>query len=167
MALTAFLYGSPKAALAKTDALIKEMPGNPYLHELRGDTLIKLNKAGDAALAYQKAMKLDPEGSPLLQTSYGQALLLAGKPDAAKKELAAALARDKDNTAAYQYLAQAYGQTGDVANAELATADMHYYGGDKKQARIFAARAQRQLKTGSPGWLRAQDIITNKPKKKK
>jgi predicted Zn-dependent protease len=48
MALTAFLYGSPKAALAKTDALIKEMPGNPYLYELRGDTLIKLNKAADS-----------------------------------------------------------------------------------------------------------------------
>jgi predicted Zn-dependent protease len=167
MALTAFLYGSPKAALAKTDALIKEMPGNPYLYELRGDTLIKLNKAADAAAAYQKAMNLDPEKSPLLQTGFGQALLLAGKTDAAKKQLNAALARDKDNIAAYEYLARAYGQTGDEANAELATADMHYYGGDMQQARIFAARAQRQLKTGSPGWLRAQDIINNKPTKKK
>ena len=166
MALTAFLYGSPKAALAKTDALIKEMPGNPYLYELRGDTLIKLNKAADATLAYQRAMKLDPEKSPLLQTGYGQALLLAGKTEAAKKQLNAALARDKDNSAAYQFLAQAYGQTGDVANAELATADMHYYGGDMQQAKIFAARAQRQFKTGSPAWLRAEDIIKYKAKKK-
>jgi predicted Zn-dependent protease len=166
MALTAFLHGSPKAALAKTDELIKEMPGDPYLYELRGDTLIKLNKAADAALAYQKAMRLDPERSPLLQTGYGQALLLAGKADAAKKELSGAISRDKDNIAAYQLLAQAYGQTGDVANAELATADMHYYGGDMQQAKIFAARAQRQFKTGSPAWLRAEDIITYKPKKK-
>ncbi len=167
MALTAFLYGSPKAALAKTDALIKEFPGNPYLYELRADTLIKLNKAADAAGAYQKAMKLDPEKSSLLQVGYGQALLLSGNAEAAKKQLTAALSRDRDNMAGYQFLAQAYGQTGDVANAELATADMHFYGGDIKQARIFAARAQRQLKTGSPGWLRAEDIITNKPKKKK
>jgi predicted Zn-dependent protease len=166
MALSAFLYGSPKAALAKTDALIKEMPGNPYLYELRGDTLIKLNKAADAALAYQKAMKLDPERSPMLQTGYGQALLLAGKAEAAKKALNAAIARDKDNSAAYQFLAQAYGQTGDVANAELATADMHFYGGDMKQARVFAARAQRQFKTGSPAWLRAEDIIKYKAKRK-
>ena len=166
MALTAFLYGSPKAALAKTDALIKEMPGNPYLYELRGDTLIKLNKAADAALAYQKAMKFDPEKSPLLQTGYGQALLLAGKAEAAKKELNAAVARDKDNIAAYESLARAYGQTGDVANAELATADMHYYGGDMQQAKIFAARAQRQFKTGTPAWLRAEDIIRYKIKKK-
>ena len=67
---------------------------------------------------------------------------------------------------AYQFLAQAYGQTGDVANAELATADMHYYGGDMQQAKIFAARAQRQFKTGSPAWLRAEDIIKYKAKKK-
>ena len=167
LALTAFLYGSPKAALAKTDALIKEMPGNPYLQELRGDTLIKLNKPADAAAAYQKAIRLDPEKSPLLQTGYGQALLLSGNAEAAKKTLNAALTRDRDNMAAYQYLAQAYGQTGDVANAELATADMHYYGGDMQQAKIFAARAQRQLKTGSPGWLRAQDIISSKKAKKK
>jgi predicted Zn-dependent protease len=166
LALTAFLHGSPKAALAKTDALIKEMPGDPYLYELRGDTLIKLNKAADAALAYQKAMKLDPERSPLLQTGYGQALLLAGKAEAAKRELSGAIARDKDNISAYQLLAQAYGQTGDVADAELATADMHYYSGDLQQAKIFAARAQRQFKTGSPAWLRAEDIIKYKPKKK-
>jgi predicted Zn-dependent protease len=166
LALTAFLHGSPKAALAKTDALIKEMPGDPYLYELRGDTLIKLNKAADAALAYQRAMKLDPERSPLLQTGYGQALLLAGKAEAAKRELSGAIARDKDNISAYQLLAQAYGQTGDVADAELATADMHYYSGDLQQAKIFAARAQRQFKTGSPAWLRAEDIIKYKPKKK-
>ena len=167
LALTAFLYGSPKAALAKTDALIKEMPQNPYLQELRADTLIKLNKPADAAGAYQKAIKLDPERSSLLQAGYGQALLLSGNPEAAKKALIAALARDKDNSAAYQFLAQAYGQTGDVAAAELATADMHYYGGNMQQARIFAARAQRQFKPGSPGWLKAEDIIANKPKKKK
>lgn len=165
-ALAIFLSGSPKTALARVDALIKEMPGNPYLYELRGDVFIKLNKPAEAAAAYQKALKLDPEKSALLQVGYGQALLLSGEPEVAKKVLSAALARDKDNMAAYQYLAQAYGQTGDVAGAELATADMHFYSGNLLQARIFAARAQRQFKTGSPEWLRAGDIIKYKPNQK-
>ena len=31
-----------------------------------------------------------------------------------------------------------------------------------KDAKIFAARAQQRLKRGSPGWVRAQDIINFK-----
>ena len=165
LALTTFLTGSPKSALSKVDALIKEKPANPYFHELRGDVLIKLNKAGEAAKSYQRAMKLDPDKSSLIQVGYGQALLLSGNAEAAKKQLVAALGRDKDNSLAYEFLAQAHGQTGDIPNAELSTADMHYYGGNFQQAKIFAARAQRQFKTGSPGWLRADDIIKYKPKK--
>ena len=56
------------------------------------------------------------------------------------------------------------------AEAELATADGYYYSGDYEQAKIMAARAQQKFKRGTPGWVRAQDIInqpTGKKKKKK
>ena len=46
--------------------------------------------------------------------------------------------------------------------AELATAEGHFYGGDYKDAKIFAMRAQQKLKRGAPGWVRAQDIINYK-----
>jgi predicted Zn-dependent protease len=168
LALTQTLSGSQKSALAKTDALLKAQPNNPYFHELRGDILVKLNKPADAAKAYQRAMKLDPERSSLIQVGYGQSLLLSGDADGAKSALKAALSRDKDNFLGYQFLAQAYGQLGDIANAELSTAEMYFYGGNLQEAKIFAARAQRKFKTGEPGWLRADDIITQKkPSKKK
>jgi predicted Zn-dependent protease len=167
LALTQFLAGSQKPALAKTDALIKEQPNNPYFQELRGDILVKLNKPKEAAKAYQRAMKLDPERSSLIQVGYGEALLLAGDAEGAKSTLKAALARDKEVFLGYELLARAYGQLGDIANAELSSAEMYYYGGDLPQAKIFAARAQRKFKTGEPGWLRADDIITQKPNAKK
>ncbi len=166
-ALVAFLSGSSKSALAKADALAKEQPNNPYFQELRGDIFIKLNKPAEAAKAFQRAMKLDPEKSSSIQVSYGQALMLSGQSEQAIAQLKAALQRDRDNFLGYRYLAQSYGQAGDVANAELATADMHYYSGNLQQAKIFAARAQRAFKIGSPAWMRADDIIKAKARKKK
>ena len=35
--------------------------------------------------------------------------------------------------------------------------------GDVKGAQGFAKRAQAKFKTGSPGWLQADDIISYKP----
>jgi predicted Zn-dependent protease len=52
-----------------------------------------------------------------------------------------------------------------MARADLATADMNYYSGKLQQAQIFAIRAQKQMKSGTPDWLRAQDIINAKAKK--
>ena len=77
-AISTYLYGNLKSALAKTDALIKTQPKNPYFHELRGDILMKANKPKDAADAYAKAVSLDPAKSGLLQVSYGQALMAVG-----------------------------------------------------------------------------------------
>ena len=55
----------------------------------------------------------------------------------------------------------------EVADAELATAEGYYYGGNYQQAKIFAMRAQQKFKRGEPSWVRAQDIINYKAPKKK
>lgn len=169
-AQSAFLYGNPATALAKADALVKAQPKNAYFHELRGDILIKANKPAEAAKAYANAVKLDASKSGILRVAYGQALMAQGTPESLKKaigEIRKGLDRDPENIVGYRHLAQAYGQTGDVAGAELATADGHYYAGRYQEARIFAARAQQKMKRGSPGWLRAQDIINYKKPGKK
>jgi predicted Zn-dependent protease len=168
-AIVTYLYGQPKAALDKVDALLKAQPKNPYLHELRGDILIKSGRAGDAVGAYSRAVSLDPAKTGLLRVGYGQALLASGQPDQVKKavaELSAGLDRDKEFVTGYRYLAQAYGQTGDVGMAELTSAEGHYYSGNLREAKIFAARAQTKLRKGSPAWVRAQDIINQKPPRK-
>jgi predicted Zn-dependent protease len=169
-AIYTFLHGNLRSALAKTDALIKTMPKNPYLYELRGDILLKANKAKDAAAAYAKAVNLDPNKSGLLQVSYGQALVAAGDPKSLEKAvetLSTGLNRDKENVSGYRYLAQAHGMLGEIPEADLATAEGYFYGGSYNDAKIFAMRAQQTMKRGSPGWVRAQDIINFKVPKKK
>jgi predicted Zn-dependent protease len=169
-AQVSYLYGNLSSALSKTDALIKLQPKNPYFHELRGDILMKANRPKEAADAYAKAVSLDPAKSGLLPVSYGQALMAIGTPDSLKKAVAqikAGLARDKENGVAYRYLAQAYGEQGDVAQADLATAEGYFYSGNFREAKIFAMRAAKNLKRGEPAWLRAQDIINFGPAKSK
>jgi predicted Zn-dependent protease len=169
-AMSTYLYGDAHAALPKIDALLKQEPRNPYFQELRGDTLMKTNQPAKAAEAYARAVQMDPVKSGILPISYGQALLAIGTPDSAKKaitQIRVGLDRDRENASGYRYLAQAYGQIGDVAEAELATAEGHFYSGAYKDAQIFAARAQQKFKPGSPGWVRAQDIISSQKNKKK
>ena len=164
------LFGNPRNALKKADALVKLQPKNPYFQELRGDILLRANQPEKAAQAYAQAVQLDTAKSSIIQIAYGQALIATGKPDAIKKavsEINAALSRDKENFNGYTYLAQAYGQLGDVGEAELATAEGYYYSGNYNQAKIFAMRAQQKLKRGEPAWVRAQDIINQKTSKKK
>jgi predicted Zn-dependent protease len=170
-AIATYLSGNPGSALKQADALIKSNPRNPYFQELRGDILMKLNKPADAAKAYSDAYRLDSDKPGLLLVSYGQALLATGDRksiDKAVDEINKGLAHDRENVGAYRYLAQAYGQLGEIGEAELATAEGYYYSGVYLQAKIFAARAQQKLKRGSPGWVRAQDIINyREPGKKK
>ncbi|WP_053086163.1 M48 family metalloprotease [Nitratireductor soli] len=164
-AISTYLHGNPGAALKKADALVAELPRNAYLQELRGDILIKANRPLDAANAYAKAIALAPGRPGLLQVGYGQALMATGKPDLVKKaasELQTGLSREPEFANGYRYLAQAYGQLGDIPAAELATAEGHFHSGQYRDAKLFALRAQKQLKPGSPGWLRAQDIIQYK-----
>lgn len=161
-AISTYLSGNPRSALAKADALVKAHPKNPYFQELRGDILMKANQPKAAAEAYARAASLDPAKSGLLPVSQGQALMAVGTPDSLKKavaQISSGLARDRENISGYRYLAQAYGELGDVSNAELATAEGYFYQGAYKDAKIFAMRAQKTMKRGTPGWLRAQDII--------
>lgn len=165
-----YLRGSPSSALTKTDALLKEQPRNAYIQELRGDILMRANRPAEAAKAYQQAMQLDPSKSSIIQIAYGQALMSTGKADSvqqAVQQIEQGLRRDKENFIGYRYLAQAYGQLGEVAEAELATAEGHFYSGDYQNSKIFAMRAQTKLKRGTPAWLRAEDIIKYKPPEKK
>ncbi len=168
-AIYTFLNGNPRNAIPKIDALIKEQPKNPYFREIKGEMLLKANNPTGAAAEFKQAAALDPRKSSLIRMSYGRALMLTGNKanmEAAIRELKAGMVRDPEFSEGYGYLAQAYGQSGQMGLSDLATADQHYYAGRINEARIFATRAQTRLKSGSPDWLRAQDIINTKTKKK-
>ncbi|MEX0955850.1 MAG: M48 family metalloprotease [Rhizobiaceae bacterium] len=167
-AIGTYLSGNPRTALSKADALLNAQPKNPYLHELRGEILMKANRPDEAAKAFAGAIALDPDRTGLLRVSYGQALLASGGGDTVKtaiSELKRGLDRDPEYVTGYRYLAQAYGMSGEIGLAELATAEGHYQAGKYQEAKVFAARSQQKVKRGSPPWVRAQDIINFKPPK--
>lgn len=169
-AIATFLNGSTESALSKINALIKQQPKNPYFEEIRGEILLKQSKLDQAAKAFQRASDLDPRKSSLIRMNYGRTLMLTGKPDNLKiavSELKASIGRDRESPTGYAYLAQAYGQLGDAARSDLASAEEKYYSGKIQDAQIFAIRAQRALQKGSPEWIQAQDIINAKRGKSK
>lgn len=167
-AISTYLQGSPRDALAKIDQLIAAQPRNPYFHEMRGEILIKANRPRDAANAFGQALKLAPP-SGLLQVAYGQALLATGEPELIRRaasELSAGLTREPEYVNGYRFLAQAHGRLGNIGAAELASAEERFYSGNYQEAKVFAARAQTKLQRGSPEWVRAQDIINYKPQRR-
>ena len=162
-AIATDLAGNSTASLKKLDALIREQPNNPYFHEFRGEVLIKLRKSDEAVKAFSRAAKLDRANSPLIRARLGFALVASGKPgnmSRAIDELQASLQSEPDNFSAYRHLSQAYGQKGDIANAELAMAEGNFRAGNTRDAKVFAARALQKLPKGSPGARRANDILT-------
>lgn len=165
-AMTELLHGNPRRALKEADALVQKRPRYAYFHELRGDALMRLNRSSDAAAAYGLARKLDGSNSAVLAGLEGQALVASGQSQAAKNAitiLEAALRSDPEMPIGWRFLAQAHGLNGNIAAAELASANELFYSGRIKDAKIFAARAQTKAPRGSPLWLKAQDIIQYKP----
>jgi predicted Zn-dependent protease len=57
----------------------------------------------------------------------------------------------------------AYGRKGDLAHADLASAQAAFSRGDLMTARQLATRAKTRLPIGTPAWVRADDIVNLKP----
>ena len=98
----------------------------------------------------------------------GQALVQSNDNSLAEeaiRELRFALQREPNAPVGHRQLAIAYARSGDRANADLASATASFNEGDFKTAKLLAARALNQFKVGSPGWLRADDIVKFQPPK--
>ena len=159
-------FSDPHAAMAQIDALIEAQPQNPYFHELKGQTLLEGGKPAEAIAPLRRAVQLAPNPA-LIQVMLGQALVESNDPahlGEAVTVLEASLTRDPDSPEAYNQLAMAYGRKGDLAHADLASAQSALERGDIKVARMLATRARDRFPVGSPGWVRADDI-SNRDKK--
>ena len=167
-AITTYLTGSPKRALPKINALIKQQPKNAYLYEIKGEMLLRSRQAAASIKPFKRAIKLDKYKSGLLRIQLGHAYLETNNPKllvAAVKELKAGISRDRNSADGYGHLARAYARQGKTILAIAASAEEKYMQGNLKQAKIFAHRAQPKLKRGTPQWLRLQDILDYKPVK--
>jgi predicted Zn-dependent protease len=164
-AISAYRFGDPRGALGQIDALIQLQPQNPYFYELKGQALLEAGRAADAIAPLRQAVQLAPNGA-LIQVMLGQAMIESndrGRSEEAISLLQTAALREPESPDAQAQLAMAYGRKGDIAHAELASAQAAFLRGDMKTAREFATRAKARFPVGSPGWVRADDIASYKP----
>ena len=137
------------------------MPSNPYFYELKGQALLEGGHPAEAIAPLRHAVEIAPNPA-LIQITLAQALIAtnnAKMADEAVPLLRAAIAKEPEVGDAYEQLAMAYGRKGDLADADLASAQAAFARGDNKTARELAARAKTRFPVGSPGWVRADDIV--------
>jgi predicted Zn-dependent protease len=161
-AIASYRHGDLRSALAQIDGLIQSNPDNPYFHELKGQALFEAGRGPEAVAPLRRAVQLAPNPA-LIQIMLAQALLSTNDAkfgDEAVSLLRAALMREPEVPEAYTQLAMAYGRKGDLAQADLASAQAAITRGDVKTARELAARARARFPVGSPGWVKADDIVT-------
>ena len=160
-AIAAYRYGELSTAIAQIDALIQTQPNNPYFHELKGQALLEGAHPAQAIAPLRRAAALAPNAT-LIRIMLGQALVATGETrysDEAISLLRVAMQREPETPEVYSQLAMAYGRKGEVAEADLASAQAALARGDMKTARELAARAKTRFPTGSPGWVRSDDIV--------
>jgi predicted Zn-dependent protease len=164
-AIATYRHGDLRNALAQIDALIQVQPSNAYFYELRGQALLEGGKPAEAVAPLRKAVQLS-NNAPLIEMLLGQALVATDNKaytDEAIAILRAAVGRETEAPLGYSQLAMAYGRKGDYAQADLASAQAAYLRGDNKTARDLASRAKTRFAIGTPGWVKADDIVTAKP----
>jgi predicted Zn-dependent protease len=164
-AVLAYRSGRLQEALSLMDGLIKEQPGNPYFQEVKGQALLESGRAREAIGPLRRAVAASPGAVPI-RAMLGHALVATSDPkllDEAIRELLNVTQRDPDMAEPFEHLATAYGRKGDVAMAELASAQAFINAGDWKMGHTQASRAMAKLKPGSPAYLKAEDIMNARP----
>ena len=149
-----------KNALPVIDGLIAEFPKDPYFQELRGQMLFENGRAADALPAYRQAVALMPDAALMridlahIELEMNDSSLLAD----AEQNLTFASRIEPDLPDLWRLLAVAHGRNGELGQAAVALAEQALLEGRRYDARDQARRAMRMLPTGSPGWLKAQDV---------
>lgn len=150
-----------RRAMAEIARLEAARGSDPFVQELKGQILLESRQFGPAVQAYARAVQMAPK-EPLILAGYGRALLALDRPAENRKALAAlekARARDPRDPRMLRDLAVAYARTGNNGMASVATAERYAVAGRMKTAAVHARRAEGLLPRGSPGWLRADDIL--------
>jgi predicted Zn-dependent protease len=163
-AISTYRHSDLRQAIVQIDGLIQSEPNNPYFYELKGQALLEGGHPAEAVTPLRRAVQLSHR-APLIEIMLGQALVATGNRNVADEAitmLRGAIQREPEAPGAYSQLAMAYGRKGDLAQADLASAQAAFARGDYPTARQLAERAKTRLPVGSPAWVRADDIVTVK-----
>lgn len=150
----------PEKALGEAESLLAEQPHDPYFLELKGQILLESGRPLEALESLREAVRYAPD-QPLISALLGHALISTERKDhyeEAKKVLRAAIGRDNSNPFAWYQLGIVYDREGDPGRAALATAERYNLQGNPRLALVNAEQALGTIPTGTPDWLRAQDI---------
>jgi predicted Zn-dependent protease len=164
-AVSGYRHGDLHNAMAQVDSLIQVQPNNPYFYELKGQALVEAGHGQEAVAPLRRAISLAPDPT-LIRVLLGQALVSTNDghlADEAISNLRAAVQTDAEIPDAYDQLAMAYGRKGDIADADLASAQAAFNRGNFSTARQLAGRAKGRFPVGSPGWVKADDIASFRP----
>ena len=156
-----FKQGSTDRAVEEVDALLEMEPDNPFFHELKGQILYESGLITESIAPQREALDLLPD-APLLKVYLARSLVADGgqaKLRDAVTLLAQALVSEPDNAHGWYQKSLAHQALGEIAMAELATAERFYAVGDEMQAHIFAKRAHEDLDRGTEAWIRAAEIL--------
>ena len=154
------MSGYPDKALAETAALLATDPNDPFFLELKGQILLEGGKPAEAIAPLREATQRS-QNSPLIAAMLGHALVSTEDRKnfvEAKQVLKAAVNRDNQNPFAWYQLGIIYDREGDISRAALATAERNNLEDKPRRALASAEAAMKGIPTGSPDWLRAQDI---------
>ena len=150
----------PEKALSEADWLLAKLPDDPFFLELKGQILLESGRPKDAIPVLRHSVKEAPD-QPMISVMLGHALI-ATEDDKnfaeAKQVLKTAINRDNDNPFAWMQLGIVYDHEGDEPRAALATAERNNLEGEAKLALTSARVAMKGIPSGTPDFLRAQDI---------
>jgi predicted Zn-dependent protease len=152
--------GYPDKANAEADALLAKDPHDPYFLELKGQILLEGGKPKEAIAPLREAVQRSGK-MPLIAAMLGHALVATEDPKnytEAKLVLKEAVNRDNEDPFAWYQLGIIYDQEGDSGRASLATAERSNLENNPKLALASAQMAMKGIPTGTPDYLRAQDI---------
>ena len=153
--------GNLEMARTGTLTLISNNKNNPYFYELLGDIEFQFGHYDDAVDAYEKSLKILPD-APQIQTALALVLNERNKPG--DKERAAELTRTailtEPSPLAYWVLAQTF-DSGD-GRADWAMAEYYAMNNDEKNAKTYAKRARKKLKSDTPEYIKSGDILDKK-----
>lgn len=148
-------------AVKETESLIAEEPDNPYFHELLGQIYYENGQISNSIEPIRRSLELAPK-EPLLMVNLAVALQARneeGDLEEAGNLLTVATAREPSNGYAWYELARIRAKQGRRGEALLANAEQNFNYGNWRQALDFAYRAEKEIPTGTPAYIRVSDII--------
>lgn len=156
-AMALWRSGQTAQSLSIIDALIREFPRDPYIHELKGDIQRDSQRPAESVTSYERALALLPS-SAALRYQLAQAQVNAGQFAPAVRNLDQVVIEETRNLGAWDLMARAQAGLGNQAMTDLATAEVFLLKNDRPAAIFKATAAERALPRGSPAWQRARDI---------